>query len=192
MNQDSVFRDIQCKMSIKQKIIAKNGRVEMMGDNQFKFISKDNVIDFSIVDKNDAKLIMDFFNRHFFCLANVTVCNDNNGENKVFFVHMGFFYNLQRWGKTPVIISDEIKEKIEKRCIKGRQSLEQVLEENFKLSDGVSNYFAYTSGKFYFGDEETEEKVDENIPLDNATEEEQQEENSEVYNSEDFERAKEK
>src|SRR5699024_8090587 len=69
---------------------------------------------------------------------------------------------------------------------------EQVLEENFKLSDGVSNYFAYTSGKFYFGDEETEEKVDENIPLDNATEEEQQEENSEVYNSEDFERAKEK
>ena len=35
-------------------------------------------------------------------------------------------------------------------------------------------------------------KWDENIPLDNATEEEQQEENSEVYNSEDFERAKEK
>lgn len=191
MNQDSVFRDIQCKMLIKQKIIAKNGRVEMMGDNQFKFISKDNVIDFSIVDKNDAKLIMDFFNRHFFCLANVTVCNNNNGENKIFFVHMGFFYNLQRWGKTPVIISDEIKEKIEKRCIKGRQSLEQVLEENFKLSDGVSNYFAYTSGKFYFGGKETEEKVDENIPLDNATEEEQQEENSEVYNSEAFERAKE-
>lgn len=192
MNQDSVFRDIQCKMSIKQKIIAKNGRVEMMGDNQFKFITKDNVIDFSIVDKNDAKLIMDSFNRHFFCLANVTVCNNNNGENKVFFVHMGFFYNLQRWGKTPVIISDEIKEKIEKRFIKGRQLLEQVLEENFKLSDGVSTYFAYTSGKFYFGDEETKEKVDENVPLDNVIEEEQQEGNLEVYNSEAFERAKEK
>lgn len=193
MNQDSVFRDIQCKMAIKQKIVAKNGRVEMMGDNLFKFITKDNVIDFSIVDKNDAKLIMDSFNRHFFCLANVTVCNDNNGENKIFFLHMGFFYNLQRWGKTPVILSDEIKEKIEKKFIKGRQSLEQVLEDNFKLTDGVSTYFAYTSGKFYFGDEDAnaEEKVDEVISLDN-TAEEQQDENAESYNSDAFERAKEK
>lgn len=73
MNQDSVFRDIQCKMAIKQRIISKSGRVEMTGDNLFKFITKDNVIDFSIVDKNDAKLIMDSFNRHFFCLAILTV-----------------------------------------------------------------------------------------------------------------------
>lgn len=187
MNKDSVFRDVQCKMSIKQKIIAKNGRVEMKGDNQFRFITKDNVIDFCIVDKNDAELIMDLFNRHFFCLANATVC----GDNKIFFLQMGFFCNLQRWGKTPVVLSDEMKEKIKKRFIKGRQSLEQVLEDNFKLTDGVSDYFVYTSGKFYFGDKEIEE-AGENIPLDNTAEKEQQEENTETYNSEAFERAKEK
>ena len=92
LNQDSCFTDIQCRMTIKQKIVAKNGRVEMFGDNQFKFITKDNVIDFSIVDKNDAKLIMESFNRHFYCLANVTSCSDNGDEGKVFFLPIGFFY----------------------------------------------------------------------------------------------------
>ena len=154
LNQDSCFTDIQCRMTIKQKIVAKNGRVEMFGDNQFKFITKDNVIDFSIVDKNDAKLIMESFNRHFYCLANVTSCSDNGDEGKVFFLHIGFFYNLQRWGKTPIILSDEIKSNIEKQYVKGRKTLEQVLEANFQLSDGVSSYFAYTSGKYYFGSDE--------------------------------------
>jgi len=157
MNQDSRFTDIQCRMAIKQKIVAKNGRVEMIGDNQFKFITKDNVIDFSIVDKNDAKLIMESFNRHFYCLANVTSCSDTIEEGKVFFLHIGFFYNLQRWGKTPVILSDEMKSNIEKKYVKGRETLEQVLDENFKLSDGVSSYFAYTSGKYYYGSEEQDE-----------------------------------
>ena len=150
MNQECCFTDIQCRMTIKQKIVAKNGRVEMFGDNQFKFITKDNVIDFSIVDKNESKLIMESFNRHFFCLANVTSCSNNNDEGKVFFLHIIFFYNLQRWGKAPVIISDEIKNNLEKKYVKGRDSLEKILEENFKLSDGVSSYFAYTSGKYYF------------------------------------------
>ena len=154
MNQDSCFTDIQCRMTIKQKIVAKNGRVEMFGDNQFKFITKDNVIDFSIVDKNDAKLIMESFNRHFYCLANVTCCSTIGDDGKVFFLHIGFFYNLQRWGKTPVILSDEMKSNIEKMYVKGRETLEPVLEEIFQLSDGVSAYFAYTSGKYYFGSDE--------------------------------------
>lgn len=157
INQDSCFTDIQCRMTIKQKIVAKNGRVEMFGDNQFKFITKDNVIDFSIVDKNDAKLIMESFNRHFYCLANVTGCSNIGDDGKVFFLHIGFFYNLQRWGKTPIILSDEIKSNIEKKYVKGRETLEQVLEENFQLSDGVSSYFAYTSGKYYFGSDEQDE-----------------------------------
>lgn len=177
MNQDSRFTDIQCKMAIKQKIVAKNGRVEMIGDNQFKFITKDNVIDFSIVDKNDAKLIMESFNRHFYCLANVTGCSDNIEEGKVFFLHIGFFYNLQRWGKTPIILSDEMKSNIEKQYVKGRETLEQVLEDNFRLSDSVSSYFAYTSGKYYFGiDEHDGAEMDdadkEKIPLQKEKKEE--------------------
>ena len=49
-------------------------------------------------------------------------------KGKVFFLHIGFFYNLQRWGKTPVIISDEMKSNIEKKYVKGRETIEQVLE----------------------------------------------------------------
>lgn len=157
MHQDSCFTDIQCRMTIKQKIIAKNGRVEMFGDNQFKFITKDNVIDFLIVNRNEAKLIMETFNRHFYSLAYVTSCSDSNEDGRVFFLHIAFFYNLQRWGKSPVIISDEIKSQIEKKYVKGRETLKQVLEENFRLFDGVSSYFAYTNGKYYFGLENQEE-----------------------------------
>lgn len=183
MNQDSCFTDIQCRMTIKQKIVAKNGLVEMFGDNQFKFITKDNVIDFSIADKNEAKLIMESFNRHFYCLANVTSCSNNSDDGKVFFLHIGFFYNLQRWGKTPVIISDEMKSNIEKKYVKGRETIEQVLEDNFKLSDGVSSYFVYTSGKYYFGSEEQEENETEGI--DKISETSQETVNEELVASED-------
>lgn len=172
MNQDSRFTDIQCRMTIKQKIVAKNGRVEMFGDNQFKFITKDNVIDFSIADKSESKLIMELFDRHFYCLANVTSCSDNIGEGKAFFLHMGFFYNLQRWGKTPVIISDEIKNNIEEKYVKRRETLEQVLEDNFKLFDGVSSYFSYTSGKYYLGSDSQDESKSDDVAIKTLSKEE--------------------
>jgi Cdc6-like AAA superfamily ATPase len=146
-------------MTIRQKIVAKNGRVEMYGDNLFKFITKDKVIDFSVVDRNESKLIMELFNRHFYCLANVTSFSNNNEEGKIFFLHIGSFYNLQRWGKTPVIISDEIKSNVEKKYVKGKETLKQVLEDNFKLSDGISSYFPYTSGKYYLAPDSDKEKL---------------------------------
>ena len=153
MNQDSHFTDIQCSMMVKQKIVAKNGRVEMIGNEKFKFITKDNVIDFNIVDKNNLKLIIELFNKHYYCLANITSYSNSTEEGKVFFLHLSFFYNLQRWGKIPVIISDEIKASIEKKYVKVGKNLKQVLEENFKISDGPNSYFSYTSGKYYFGRE---------------------------------------
>ena len=158
MNQDCCFANIQCRRATKQKIIAKNGRVTMHGDNRFKLITKDNVIDFSIVDKNESKLIMDFFNRNFFCLAVVTsYSEESHGDGIVFFLHLSFFYNLQRWGKVPVILSDEIKGTIEKKYIRASISLESFLEDQFRISDGIGSYFSYTSGKYYFGVDEQAE-----------------------------------
>ena len=111
MNSDSCFTNIQCKMTIRQQIVSKNGRVEMLGDNQFKFITKDCSIAFSIVNQSLSKVIMESFNQHFFCLANVTCCNNSNKE-AIFFLHISFFYNFQRWGQLPIIINDEIKDRI--------------------------------------------------------------------------------
>ena len=150
MNQDSHFTDVQCSMLTKQRIVTKIGRVEMIGNDKFRFITKDNVINFCIVDKAELKLIIELFNKHYYCLANVTSYSINSEEGKIFFLHLAFFYNLQRWGKIPVIISDEIRDSIEKKYIKGRKKLEEVLKENFKISDGVNSYFSYTSGKYYF------------------------------------------
>ena len=129
VNQNSCFNSIQCRMTFNQKIIAKDGRIEMDGDNQFKFITKDSVIDFSIVNMNESNLIMDFFNRHFYCLAHVVGCTGKYEEKNFFFLNIVFFYNLQRFGKTPVIINDEIIETlIKKNYIKQKENLKEYLK----------------------------------------------------------------
>lgn len=162
VNQNSCFNSIQCKMTFNQKIIAKDGRIEMDGDNQFKFITKDSVIDFSIVNMNESNLIMDFFNRHFYCLAHVAGCTGKYEEKNFFFLNIVFFYNLQRFGKTPVIINDEIIETlIKKNYIKEKENL----KEYFKITDGINSYFAYTRGKYNFelDNQESDEKDRQNV-----------------------------
>jgi len=162
MNSDSCFTNIQCKMTIRQQIVSKNGRVEMLGDNQFKFITKDCGIVFSIVNQSLSKVIMESFNQHFFCLANVTSFNNSNKE-AIFFLHISFFYNFQRWGQLPIIINDEIKDRIESKYVRGKDTLEQILDNNFKLTDGLSSYFAYSKGKYIFSKDKEVLNVNESI-----------------------------
>lgn len=148
MSQDVYFTNVQCTMIKKENFVSKNGRIEVHGQDQFKFITKDNSIYFTIEDKNEAKRLISLLNRHYFCLANVTNSSNKLGDGKVFFLNIGCLYNFQRWGKVPVILSDEIKNIIQTKYIKNNKNIEVVLEENFQLASGNNTYFAYTSGKY--------------------------------------------
>jgi len=152
MNKENMMTNVQCQMFIKQNFVLKEGRVEQVGDNSFKFITKDIIIDFFVVDKNEAKKIMNFFSCHFYCLASVTSSN-GGAEKKIFFLHFSFFYNLKRFGKVPVIISENVKEIIKNNYVKGRQELYDILKDNFSLTDGTNMYFVYSNGKESFEDE---------------------------------------
>lgn len=173
MNQDSVISDVPCSMLISCKIVSKSGQVKMVGDNKFEFITKDNFIEFDITDINYEKWVTDAFKRKLLGLAYVTACgtpdNPNIEDQKLFFLHIGFFYNYQRWGKTPVIINDDVKKELENKYLDAlqgvRRTLEQILEDNFMLSDGIGTYFAYTVGKYNF--EKDSEDVED---ADNITE----------------------
>lgn len=145
-NRDNRFTDIQCVMAFEQSIISKDGSVEMVGRNRFSFISKDNIIEFTINDKN-SDIIAEMFNRHYFCLARVT-CYGNNTDKRVFFLDMAFFYYFTRFGITPVVLTEEIKEKIKKDYIRGKKTEDDVLTDNFRLTDGNNDYFAFTVGKY--------------------------------------------
>lgn len=163
MNKDVCFTNLQCTMIRKQKVVSKNGRIEMYGQDQFKYITEDNNIDFVIEDKNAAKRLIDLFNRHYFCLGNVNNCSNTLGDGKVFFLNIGCFYNLQRWGTVPVILSDEVKDTILTKYVKKNKNIEAVLKENFQLSNGISSYFAYSSGKHRFDIEnDPEESIEQN------------------------------
>lgn len=161
MNKDSILNHIQCKMKVIQKVQSTCGKVEMLGENQFKFITKDSIIDFCIIDRNEARLVMELFNRHFFCLANIISYSNIKVDNKVFFLDLGFFYNLQRWGKVPIILDNNTKEEIKKKYVKRGETLEGFLKENFYLSDSLRSYFAYTSDEFYFQNSLKEDELKE-------------------------------
>lgn len=163
MNKDVCFTNLQCTMIRKQKVVSKNGRIEMYGQDQFKFITEDNSIDFVIEDKNEAKRLIDLFNRHYFCLGNVNNCSNTLGDGKVFFLNIGCFYNLQRWGTVPVILGDEVKDTILTKYVKKNKNIEAVLKENFQLSNGISSYFAYSSGKHRFDIENEPEESNLNL-----------------------------
>ena len=163
MNKDVYFTNVRCTMIRKQNIVSKNGCIKMYGQNQFKFITEDNSIDFVIEDKNEAKRLMDLFNRHFFCLGNVTNCSNTLGDGKIFFLNIGCFYNLQRWGTVPVILSDEVKNTIQSKYVKQNKNIEEILKNNFQLSSGINSYFAYSSGKHRFDIENAPDAIDQNL-----------------------------
>ena len=107
-----VCDNVQCRMLIRQSLISRDGRVEMAGENKFRFITRDTVTPFTVSDKSDAGLMEDYFSRHYVCLAQVTALQKNvqDGESAVFFLHMTFFYHVRVMGKVPIVLSDRAVE----------------------------------------------------------------------------------
>lgn len=154
MNEKSVLYDIKCEKELDQDIDSTEGRIEMVGDNRFKFITKDNVFKFKIVDKNDVKMVIDMFNRNFYAMAKITMHQENN---KNFYLYIAFFCNVQNWGEIYITLNDEIKKTINKKYKKKKQILEETLKDNFTITDGITSYFAYTTSKTYLKDKISDE-----------------------------------
>ncbi|WP_276948364.1 DEAD/DEAH box helicase [Acetatifactor muris] len=144
-----VCDNVQCRMLIRQSLISRDGRVEMAGENKFRFITRDTVTPFTVSDKSDAGLMEDYFSRHYVCLAQATALQKNvqDGESAVFFLHMTFFYHVRVMGKVPIVLSDRAVESIEKNYMRRGGSLEGVLRENFEMTDGSETCFVFAAGK---------------------------------------------
>ncbi|WP_301118256.1 AAA domain-containing protein [Peptacetobacter sp.] len=160
MNKNSVFYDIKCEMELDQDINYTNGRIEMIDDNRFEFITKDNVFKFKIVDKNYAKMIMNMFNQNFYAISKITMHQKNN---KNFYLYIAFFCNMQNWGEIFIILNDKIKKTISKKYKNKKLTLEEILKENFTITDGNSSYFAYTKSQAYLESEIENEDLNNDI-----------------------------
>lgn len=148
MDRQYVMQDIRCRMLFTQDIVSKDGRVEVSEGNKFKFVTCDQVAVFEVEDGNDARLAADYLSRHYICLARVTAMQEKAEDdlNKIFFLHMAFFYNVRTVGKVPIILSDKAKESLEREYVKRGGSLDRTLEENFIMTDGSISCFAFAVG----------------------------------------------
>ena len=148
MNKENILYDVEC--NTYEEIKSKDGKIEKCGYDKFKFVTNDNTINFNIANEKNLKLITEKLDRNFYALATITAYDVNKKNyKKQFFLQISFFSNFQRLGKIPIIIDDDIKERIEKRYVRRGKELNQVLEDNFKLVNGRGNCFAYTNGSGY-------------------------------------------
>lgn len=153
-NPDCTFRCVECKMKIKQHILSDRGRIELSGNNEYKYLSKDSIFEFTISDENITKLVSDFIQRHYYNLVQIEIISN---DKDIFFLHISFFYSMDRFGKLDIILNDDLKKQlIEKRLINKNKDIYEQIIDNFILTDGNNEYFAYTAGNYYTKDYDLE------------------------------------
>lgn len=155
--EKNTFRNIQCYMEIKKKILSDKGRIRLVGQNHYEMLTKDGIYKFFIADNADEKLICDNIRQGKNNIAQaIMTSNDSN----VFFLHVVFFHNTTHEGKWNIVLSDTVKNKInEKKLTRKGRIWEDEIKENFCLFDGNNFCFAYTIGKYDFSDENVNEKI---------------------------------
>lgn len=146
IDEQSELRDIACHVAGDRDIVLKSGHVAYLGENSFELVTGDNSIPFTIDDLSDCKLVTDFINRHYYCLAEIT-STPNNKESGVIFLHFVFFCNCKRMGKMPLILSEKAMQYLFKfwRVDNKAERVYEHLKEQFELSNGMEYCFAFES-----------------------------------------------
>ena len=148
IGEQSELRDISCHVVGNRDIVSKNGRVAYLGENSFELVTKDNSIQFTIDDLSDCKLVTDFINRHYYCLAEIT-STSNNKKSGVIFLHFVFFCNCKRMGKMPLILSEKAMQYLLKfwKVDNKAEKVYEHLKEQFELTNGMECCFAFESSE---------------------------------------------
>ena len=148
IDEQSELRDISCHVVGSRDIVSKSGHVAYLGENSFELVTKDNSIPFTIDDTSDCKLVTDFINRHYYCLAEIT-STSNNKESGVIFLHFVFFCNCKRMGTVPLIVSEKAMQYLFKfwKVDNKEEKVYAHLKDQFDLSNGMESCFAFESGE---------------------------------------------
>lgn len=144
IDERSELRDISCHVVGSRDIVSKSGHVAYLGENSFELVTRDNSIPFIIDDLSDCKIVTDFINRHYYCLAEIT-STANNKESGVIFLHFVFFCNCKRMGKMPLILSEKAMQYLFKfwRVDSKEEKVYAHLKEQFELTNGMEVCFAF-------------------------------------------------
>lgn len=146
IDEQSELRDISCHVVGSRDIVSKSGHVAYLGENSFELVTKDNSIPFTIDNLSDCKMVTDFINRHYYCLAEIT-STSNNKESGVVFLHFVFFCNCQRMGKVPLVLSEKAMQYLFKfwKVDNKEEKVYAHLKDQFDLTNGMESCFAFES-----------------------------------------------
>ena len=148
IDEQSELRDISCHVVGSRDIVSKSGHVAYLGENSFELVTKDNSIPFTIDDLSDCKMVTDFINRHYYCLAEIT-STSNNKESRVIFLHFVFFCNCKRMGSVPLVLSEKVMQYLFKfwKVDNKEEKVYAHLREQFDLTNGMESCFAFESSE---------------------------------------------
>lgn len=144
-SKDFTLSDLKCRLLIPKMILHDSGRVQHIGENRFKFITKDEFYEFSVIDTQDARLLTSMLKQYSYNLAQITGSSNNTNT---FSVHIVFFYRADREVKLNIVISQKAKLLLIEKKLISEKNFEKDLISNFILTDGHNDCYAYTSGKY--------------------------------------------
>ena len=178
MDEKFNFKTVKCKFKLEKdsnNFIPKNGKIEMVDKDRFKFINDKIIVEFEITDDRLSEIV-DYFNRNYVALGYLTTMSK---EYNFFALDIAFFFNLQNWETVPIILSDKCKKKLEKKY--RFKEFSRLLENNFKLSDGIDLYFAYKKSNSVEEEKQIKEEESKLEKWDDVETEETAENTEEIY-----------
>lgn len=148
IDECSELKNVSCHTWGSRDIVAREGYVSYVGDNEFELVTKDSNIPFSIDDVSDFKIVTDFLSRHFYVLGQITSFSADK-ENGVLFLHFVFFCNCQRMGTLPLVIGQSAMDYLFKmwKVDHDEEKLYKRLQEQFELTNGTDSCFAFESAE---------------------------------------------
>lgn len=180
-NRDCTFKGLKCRLNIVVPILSVEGTLYAKGIDSFEFRTRDGQYSFKFKDDSDARMILDRMRQNNYNLAYASPVKNGSAE---FDLHVTFFYTAKIDKKTNVILSEKVKETLQrKHLVNARpEDFEESIRQNFVLNNGTSNCYAYTSGNYRFEEvlekqenkkknaEAAEESADTEIPADDEQE----------------------
>lgn len=158
--KDYIFKNIECKLLVEEDISNHEGRVETDTAGQFKFVTKEKIYNFKLVNKNDQMVILDKFKQGISNLSNVSIQNKQNKNS--FFMTLYFFPRKIEFGEIEILVSDGLtKTLLKKRMIKQNEDYSKPLSEKFNMNDGFRDCFLFGVGVDKYPSESESDITDE-------------------------------
>ena len=152
-----VFNNVQCRLKDAKEILGDCGSLVSKGMNVFQyrtFVGAPNIntsdpklsaeyYDMEITDSQLRGNVIKLLKRGYRCLVKVTskACKTDDDEFKrIFIVHLAFFIEGNTLGTLPIVVRSKVINTLKRKgLLRDENSLEQLLQQNFMLSDGIAS-----------------------------------------------------